>query len=34
MGSRVMLISADSNEGKTLLTAFGGMAAILRYRIR
>jgi peptide chain release factor subunit 1 len=34
MGSRVMLISADSNEGKTLLTAFGGMAAILRYRIK
>jgi len=34
MGSRVMLISADSNEGKTLLGAFGGMAAILRYRIK
>lgn len=33
MGSRVELISTDSSEGKTLLAAFGGMAAILRYRI-
>jgi len=34
MGTKVALISADSNEGKTLLNAFGGMAAILRYRIK
>jgi peptide chain release factor subunit 1 len=33
MGSRVELISAESTEGKTLLTAFGGLAAKLRYRI-
>ncbi|MEM4729842.1 MAG: peptide chain release factor aRF-1 [Thermoplasmata archaeon] len=33
MGTKVALISADSAEGKTLLTAFGGVAAILRYRI-
>jgi peptide chain release factor subunit 1 len=33
MGSRVELISTDSTEGKTLLAAFGGLAAILRYRI-
>jgi peptide chain release factor subunit 1 len=34
MGSKVELISADSTEGKVLLAAFGGLAAILRYRIR
>jgi peptide chain release factor subunit 1 len=34
VGTKVALISADSNEGKTLLGAFGGVAAILRYRIR
>jgi peptide chain release factor subunit 1 len=34
VGTKVALISADSNEGKTLLSAFGGVAAILRYRIR
>ncbi|MBM4249467.1 MAG: peptide chain release factor 1 [Euryarchaeota archaeon] len=34
VGTKVSLISADSNEGKTLLNAFGGMAAILRYRIK
>jgi peptide chain release factor subunit 1 len=34
MGSKVELISADSTEGKILLAAFGGLAAILRYRIR
>jgi peptide chain release factor subunit 1 len=33
VGTKVALISADSNEGKTLLSAFGGVAAILRYRI-
>jgi len=33
MGSRVELISTDSTEGKTLLAAFGGLAAMLRYRI-
>ena len=33
MGTKVELISADSTEGKTLLAAFGGLAAILRYRI-
>ncbi|MEM3851839.1 MAG: peptide chain release factor aRF-1 [Methanomassiliicoccales archaeon] len=32
-GSEVQLISADSEEGKMLLNAFGGMAAILRYRV-
>lgn len=34
MGSKVELISADSTEGKVLLAAFSGLAAILRYRIR
>ncbi|MGQ9583290.1 MAG: peptide chain release factor aRF-1 [Thermoplasmatota archaeon] len=34
MGSKVALISTESAEGKSLLTAFGGLAAILRYRIR
>jgi peptide chain release factor subunit 1 len=34
MGAKVMLISADSNEGKTLLSVFSGIAAILRYRIK
>jgi peptide chain release factor subunit 1 len=32
-GSRVELISRDSEEGQLLLTAFGGLAAILRYRV-
>jgi peptide chain release factor subunit 1 len=31
--SKVELISEDSDEGKMLLTAFGGIAAILRYRV-
>jgi len=34
MHSKVELISADSTEGKTLLSAFSGMAAILRYKIK
>jgi peptide chain release factor subunit 1 len=34
MGARVALISAESNEGKTLLSVFSGIAAILRYRIK
>lgn len=31
--SNVELISMDSDEGKMLMTAFGGIAAILRFRI-
>lgn len=31
-GSRVQLISGDSEEGDMLLKAFGGIAALLRYR--
>lgn len=31
--SKVELISEDSEEGKILLTAFGGIAAILRFRV-
>ena len=31
MGTKVELISADSEEGEMLLKAFGGIAAILRY---
>jgi peptide chain release factor subunit 1 len=34
VGTEVQLISADSEEGKMLLNAFGGVAAILRYRAR
>jgi peptide chain release factor subunit 1 len=30
-GAKVELISEDSEEGKLLQKAFGGMAAILRY---
>jgi peptide chain release factor subunit 1 (aeRF-1) len=30
-GARVEMISADSEEGKLLQKAFGGMAAVLRY---
>lgn len=33
-GSRVELISTDTEEGKMFLKAFGGMAAILRYKVR
>jgi peptide chain release factor subunit 1 len=32
MDTDIELISADSEEGKMLLTAFSGVAAILRYR--
>ncbi len=32
-GAKVELISRDSEEGKLLLRAFGGIAAILRYRV-
>lgn len=34
VGTEVVLISSDSEEGKMLLNAFGGVAAILRYRAR
>src|SRR3989475_10705661 len=33
MGTTVELISNDSEEGQLLLRAFGGIAAILRYRV-
>ena len=33
MGTKVELISEDSEEGEMLMKAFGGIAAILRYRI-
>ena len=33
MGSNVELISKDSEEGQLMLRAFGGIAAILRYRV-
>jgi len=32
-GSKVLLVSGDSDEGKVLLTAFGGLGAILRFAI-
>jgi peptide chain release factor subunit 1 len=32
--AKVRIISAGSDEGELLFTAFGGMAALLRYRIR
>ena len=32
-GSRIELVSRDSEEGELLLKAFGGIAAILRYRV-
>jgi peptide chain release factor subunit 1 len=31
MGTKVELISADSEEGDMLLKAFGGIAALLRF---
>jgi len=31
--AKVELISADSAEGELMLKAFGGIAAILRYRV-
>ncbi len=31
LGTTVEIISEDSDEGKTLMTAFGGIAALLRY---
>lgn len=33
MGTKVELISRESEEGELLLRAFGGLAAILRYRV-
>ena len=33
MGTKVELISSDSEEGEMLLKAFGGIAAILRYKL-
>ena len=33
MSTNVELISKDSEEGQLLLRAFGGVAAILRYRV-
>lgn len=32
VGTKVELISGDSDEGETLIKAFGGIAAILRYK--
>jgi peptide chain release factor subunit 1 len=32
-GSQVVLVSTDSEEGGILLQAFGGIAAILRFRV-
>lgn len=32
VGSKVEIISAETEEGTQLLKAFGGIAAILRYR--
>jgi peptide chain release factor subunit 1 len=32
MGTNVELISTDSEEGEMLITAFGGIAAVLRFR--
>ena len=32
-GTKIELISTDSEEGESLLKTFGGIAAILRYRI-
>lgn len=32
-GSRVVLVSTESDEGKVLLTAFGGLGAILRFAV-
>jgi peptide chain release factor subunit 1 len=32
MGTRVELISTESEEGEMLMTAFGGIAAILRFK--
>ncbi len=33
LGTRVELVSRESEEGELLLRAFGGLAAILRYRV-
>ncbi|MCE7698995.1 MAG: peptide chain release factor 1, partial [Methanobacterium paludis] len=33
VGSKVELISTETEEGTQLLKAFGGIGAILRYRI-
>ncbi len=33
MGTRMELVSRESEEGEMLLRAFGGLAAILRYRV-
>mgnify|MGYP001600313474 FL=1 len=33
MGTRIEFISRESEEGSKFLTAFGGLAAILRYRV-
>ncbi len=33
VGSRIELISADSEEGEMLLRAFGGIAALLRFQV-
>ena len=32
--TNVEIISTDSEEGQMLLTAFGGIAAILRYKVQ
>jgi len=33
-GSKVEIISTDSEEGKMFMNAFGGIAALLRYKVR
>ena len=32
-GTRVVLVSTESDEGKVLLAAFGGLGAILRFAV-
>ena len=34
VGTKVELISIDSSEGDMLMKAFGGVAAILRFRFK
>ncbi|MHA1871076.1 MAG: peptide chain release factor aRF-1, partial [Promethearchaeota archaeon] len=33
LGTRVEIISTETEEGETLLNTFGGIAALLRYKI-
>lgn len=32
-GAEIIFVSTDTDEGKQLMQAFGGIAAILRYRV-